>query len=92
MVRPNIPFVLASDIVEEANRKVCSELGCDEYSLVEFGKGKGALAVCVREILQERLASGAMSPGDTIMLFTSDRSSSDCVDAFLAYADRIIRS
>lgn len=91
MVRPNAPFVLAADIVEEANKLVCDELGVSHYSLVDY-KARGAITTATRSVLTQRLASGELAPGDTIMLFTSDRTESDCADAFVEFADRIIRS
>jgi len=91
MVRPHVNFTAASDIVEEANRIICEELNVSDYSLVQF-TAKGTLVSTVKIVLQQKLDSGAMVPGDTIVIFTGNRAESDCVEAFLAFSDRVIRS
>ena len=63
-----------------------------DYSLVDFGKGRGALVVATKNVLETRLSAGIMSPGDTIFLYTGNRAESDCAEAFMAFADRVFRS
>jgi hypothetical protein len=80
-----VELVEASELIEAANTIVCGELDVPHYSLVDFGKGRGALHVALVHVLSTR--EGTYN----VLLSTRSSQGVDALQAFTEAAAVVIR-
>lgn len=76
----------AVDIIAEANSAICDELDVDHYALIEYGKGRGALAVAIGQYVEQQTM-----PFDVTIDVVSPEAH-DALQAFAQRAGMIVRS
>ncbi len=77
--------VSAHELIAEALDAVCKELPeVSHYSFVDFGKGRGVLAICVLGALDAR-------PDCDVYLDTTSPEGRDCMEALASRANFVIR-
>jgi hypothetical protein len=81
----DVELVEASELIEAANAIVCGELDVPHYSLVDWGKGRGALHVALTHVLSTR--EGTYN----VLLSTRSSQGVDALQAFTEAAAVVIR-
>jgi hypothetical protein len=80
----NVPgFTMADDLIAEANKLVCAAHEVPDYRLIDHGKGMGALAAALSQLLEKE-------DSDAIVMLSS-HASNHMADTFRRYAKMIVQ-
>ena len=77
-----------SYVVREANLVIEKELGVPHYSLIDYGKGKGAFLMAVEKILKDELET---SFPRAIYLDTRNSEGADCLNLLVSMSAKQVR-
>lgn len=75
-------------VAQAANATIEKELGLPHYSLIDYGKGKGAFLMAVKKLLEEELTSDSVRP---VCVDTRNSEGSDCLNLLVSMSAQQVR-